>query len=185
MSSFFSWKWSCTIFGLVKGPNTSRCQFHQRFSSAFGTKPNVTRENDVRTKNLYIKCWWNWLQKTTTEAESAMLRNLFFRQQITVLNLNTTKSRRRLAISWILISVGHPKRSKNKTWFFHAKTKAKNESTFFIGNTGFYLHSEQKKNRIREFQYHQLSIKVYPNLVFSLIIRDFLLISEANPIKQS
>ncbi len=126
-----------------------RCQFHQRFLREFfvwifDAKPSVTRENEVRMKNLYIKFWWNWLQKTTTEAESKMLRNLFFRQQITVLNLNTTKSRR-LAISWILTSVGHPKRSKNKTWFFHAKIKAKNESTFFIGNTGFYLHSQQKK----------------------------------------
>ncbi len=37
----------------------SRCQSRQHFSRAFfvqifGTKPNVTRENDVRTKNLYV-----------------------------------------------------------------------------------------------------------------------------------
>jgi len=42
-----------------------RCQLHQRFSRAFfiqifGAKPNVTRENDVRTKNSYVKRWWNW-----------------------------------------------------------------------------------------------------------------------------
>jgi len=40
-------------------------QFHQRFLRAFfvqiiGAKPNVTRENDVCTKNLYVKRWWNW-----------------------------------------------------------------------------------------------------------------------------
>jgi len=45
-----------------------RCQFHKRFLHVFfvqifGTKPNITRENDVRTKNLYAKRWWNWLQE--------------------------------------------------------------------------------------------------------------------------
>ncbi len=45
-----------------------RCQFHQRFMCAFfiwifRQSQNVTRkswQNKVRTKNLYIKCWWNW-----------------------------------------------------------------------------------------------------------------------------
>jgi len=40
-------------------------QFHQHLLCAFfvwiiGAKPNVTRENDVCTKNSYVKCWWNW-----------------------------------------------------------------------------------------------------------------------------
>jgi len=41
-------------------PYESRCQFHQRFLfvffvQIFDAKPNVTRENDVRTKNLCVK----------------------------------------------------------------------------------------------------------------------------------
>jgi hypothetical protein len=39
--------------------NVARYQFHQHFSRAFfvqifGAKPNVTRENDVRTKKSYV-----------------------------------------------------------------------------------------------------------------------------------
>jgi len=52
---------------LKQNPNfiNTSSQFHQRFLRAFfgqifGAKPNVTRENNVRTKNLYVKCWWNW-----------------------------------------------------------------------------------------------------------------------------
>ncbi len=46
-------------------PCMARCQFDQRFLCAFfvqifGTRQNVTRENGVRTKNLYVKRWWNW-----------------------------------------------------------------------------------------------------------------------------
>jgi hypothetical protein len=37
--------------------------FARVFVQIFGAKPNVTRENDVRTKNSYVKHWWNWLLK--------------------------------------------------------------------------------------------------------------------------
>ncbi len=51
----------------------NRCQFHQRFLCTFfiqifGAKPNVTRENYVRMKNSYTKCWWNWPQRRASES---------------------------------------------------------------------------------------------------------------------
>ncbi len=42
------------------------CQFHQNFTLAFFVRKcffcqSVTRENHFHTKNLHVKCWWNWL----------------------------------------------------------------------------------------------------------------------------
>ncbi len=51
--------------------NVSRCQFHQRSRYEFFVRTlffyvHVTRENNICTKNLYVKCWWNWLQEAIT-----------------------------------------------------------------------------------------------------------------------
>jgi len=75
-----SWKTNLEV-----DTNSSRCQFHQRFSHAFfvpifGTKLNVTRENDVQTKSLYVKCWWNWLQVPKWKSKNINLQKYNSRQ---------------------------------------------------------------------------------------------------------
>ena len=44
-----------------------RRQFHQNFMCTFfctkvGSKPNCKERKDFSTKNMRVKCWWNWHQ---------------------------------------------------------------------------------------------------------------------------
>ncbi len=48
----------------------SRSQFHQHFTCTFFIWKcffclNVTREKHFSTKNVQVKCWWNWHQELT------------------------------------------------------------------------------------------------------------------------
>jgi hypothetical protein len=61
--------------------STYRCQFHQRFTYEFFVRTSffyvhVTRENNVRTKNSYVKRWWNWHQDVVLPAPSVFEENM-------------------------------------------------------------------------------------------------------------
>ncbi len=76
-------------------------QFHQQFMREFFVQifcqsQNVTRkscQNDVRTKNLYVKHWWNW-HKLVTPLHKSLKRSVK-RQRISFFySLRSVKSRK-------------------------------------------------------------------------------------------
>jgi len=59
---------------------TSRCQFHQHFTCAFFIRKcfsmlRVWLWTNFRTKNLLVKRWWNWRQKSRSKIYSETMIN--------------------------------------------------------------------------------------------------------------
>jgi len=55
----------------LRGTVSRRCQFHQHFTFEFYVQMSLWQifyvhvtekscRNNIRKKNLYVKCWWNW-----------------------------------------------------------------------------------------------------------------------------
>jgi len=143
----------------------ARCQFHQHFSRAFfvqifGAKPNVTRENDARTKNSYVFCWWNWRQEIGSFPNvSAIFES---ERQTKILQTN---------IEWTI-------KSKTKCEHFktHLSTK-KNEFNFFVLTTkrksvSLLFDWHLFKQRSRKFRFFGNSTRKPMSMSWKLLVSD-------------
>ena len=67
--------------------------YEHHFSSFFLV--SCTWKNDVRMKNLYVKCWWNWRQVVFSRTVSALsqidlCQIIIFRSVLTTFEVNIT-----------------------------------------------------------------------------------------------
>jgi hypothetical protein len=76
-------------FHIIPGVNFINVFFARFFVQNFGAKPNTIEKScrkDVHTKNMCVKCWWNWRQvyKSVFAAFLSGAYNFFWQKNIGV-----------------------------------------------------------------------------------------------------